>query len=210
MAWVRARGELPVRVVTNWNSIQSGNSALEKFPSQVFFDPESYDATILEQLFWGYNVPSGKPCLEWFKIMLLEPKDVPPHLATAPKYLEALEILKGLHKSPTWILSAYLREIWKHTMEVILRSVGSSCVDACHIYIVMTLPASWPHYVQKRVTDAAESAGMLNPRIAGGVPKLSFISEPEAAAIATLQDVTTQPEIRVRLLSKRYHELLFH
>lgn len=39
---------------------------------------------------------------------------------------------------------------------------------------------------------------MLDSRAVGGVPKLSFISEPEAAALATLQDVGTQPDIKVR------------
>lgn len=208
MAWARARGELYVHLVTNWNSVLSRCSTLEKVPSKLFFDPEMDDATILEQLFWGYNVPLGITSLEWFKIMLLEAKDIPFHLATAPKYIEALGVLEKLQKSPSWILSAYLRGLWNHVLKAIARTVGQSCVDACNLHIVITLPAIWPHYVQKRVSDAARAAGMLNSRATGGVPKLSFISEPEAAAMATLQDVSTQPDIKVRLTFTRLLEAL--
>jgi molecular chaperone DnaK (HSP70) len=62
--------------------------------------------------------------------------------------------------------------------------------------VVITLPAIWPHYAQARMRKAARDAGILDDHVAGPTT-LRFISEPEAAAIATLQDMTDRPDIKV-------------
>lgn len=65
-------------------------------------------------------------------------------------------------------------------------------------HIVITLPAIWPDYARNRMREAAEQAGMLSARVAGETT-LSFISEPKAAALATLSDMEGRCDIMVRL-----------
>lgn len=46
--------------------------------------------------------------------------------------------------------------------------------------------------------EAVERAGMLGKRIAGET-QLSFISEPEAAALATLSEMDGRADVKVRV-----------
>lgn len=128
--------------------------------------------------------------------MQLEWADVPEHIRDAPNYMHAWWLLCDLNQTPSWVLSAFMKGMWNHALQSIERSLGASCLKSCDVHFVVTIPASWPHYIKERYTSAATAAGMLDRRGKHGCPKLDFISEPEAAAIATLQDVTTQPDIK--------------
>lgn len=71
-------------------------------------------------------------------------------------------------------------------------------IDVCAFNVVVTLPAIWPAYAQFRMKEAIEKAGILKAR---GIcdTTLEFISEPEAAALATLQDMSDRADMVVRL-----------
>lgn len=62
--------------------------------------------------------------------------------------------------------------------------------------IIVTLPAIWPHYAQLRMREAIDDAGILDTKSAGK-PTLSFTSEPEAAALASLEDLMGRVELNV-------------
>ncbi|TID04775.1 hypothetical protein CH35J_003145 [Colletotrichum higginsianum] len=55
--------------------------------------------------------------------------------------------------------------------------------------------AIWPDYAKARMRNAAEHAGITQHRPAGKT-SLTFISEPEAAALATTKDVTCKPQAK--------------
>ncbi|KAK9438890.1 Heat shock protein Hsp70 [Metarhizium brunneum] len=59
----------------------------------------------------------------------------------------------------------------------------------------MTLPAIWPHYAQESMRKAAEKAGFFSKRHAGETI-LKFVSEPEAAALATIKDHSKKSTIQ--------------
>lgn len=62
--------------------------------------------------------------------------------------------------------------------------------------IIVTLPAIWPHYAQRRMREAIEEAGILASN-STGKPTLNFTSEPEAAALASLEDLMGRVELKV-------------
>ncbi|UKZ77423.1 hypothetical protein TrVFT333_005144 [Trichoderma virens FT-333] len=89
----------------------------------------------------------------------------------------------------------YLRELWKYTLGCIERAEGASIVELSAFKVVVTLPAIWPAYAQFRMKQAIEKAGILN--LGNTVDTtLEFISEPEAAALASLQDMSDRADMR--------------
>lgn len=93
-------------------------------------------------------------------------------------------------------ISLYLRNLWNDSIEVISRSAGKSVVNFSVFHVVITLPAIWPQYARARMREAAEQAGILKTRLAGETT-LTFITEPEAAALATLADLSEGKTIKV-------------
>jgi hypothetical protein len=64
------------------------------------------------------------------------------------------------------------------------------------VHLVVTLPAIWPHYVRSRMTEALGHAGLLEITRAGQTT-LTFISEPEAAALTCLKENADRFNVRV-------------
>jgi molecular chaperone DnaK (HSP70) len=63
--------------------------------------------------------------------------------------------------------------------------LGDLVNDLC-FHIRLTVPAIWEETERGKMRQAVERAGILNHRLSG-TPDFSFISEPEAAAFASLQ-----------------------
>lgn len=88
----------------------------------------------------------------------------------------------------------YLRELWKFSIITIKRAESALQVDLLSFKIVVTIPAIWPAYAQARMKEAIEKAGIMSRR-AAGEPTLEFMSEPEAAAIAALEDMADKTSV---------------
>ncbi|VUC27157.1 unnamed protein product [Clonostachys rosea] len=140
---------------------------------------------------WGYSVPPSQEPLKWFKLLLLDNEHLPDHFRHAPKLVEAQAQMKELNKGPVDVIADYLRLLWTHSLEQISKSVTPFALARLKFKVVVTMPAIWPLYARLRMRDAVKKAGILDPRAAGET-LLSFISEPEAAALAALTDVDGQ------------------
>ncbi|EXA52290.1 hypothetical protein FOVG_00635 [Fusarium oxysporum f. sp. pisi HDV247] len=86
-------------------------------------------------------------------------------------------------------------KIWDHSVESIRRAIGDGVMKRSKFQVVITLPAIWPPYAQQRMKMAAKQAGILDPRLAGPTT-LRFVSEPEAAALATIKDLSKRSSIK--------------
>ncbi|KAI7771308.1 hypothetical protein ACKAV7_001283 [Fusarium commune] len=95
----------------------------------------------------------------------------------------------GTTKEPVEIVATFIRQIWCHSVEDIRRTTGEDVMKRSKFQVVITLPAIWPPYSQQRMKMAAKQAGILDPRPAG-LTTLRFISEPEAATLATIKDLS--------------------
>lgn len=74
-------------------------------------------------------------------------------------------------------------------------SPSYKAVDNSRFRVVVTLPAIWPDYAKQRMVQAVQAAGILDPRMSVADTILTFVSEPEAAALATLKRVDGRCDI---------------
>ncbi|KAH8715883.1 Heat shock protein 12A [Beauveria bassiana] len=192
-AWAVSKRPEDIQVITNWESETNGCSDRGKCPTQLQYGDIDHETP------WGYNVPTDKDLVRWFKLLLLDEADLPSAVVENPQFKEVREQQGRLRTSPIELVACFLRSLWKHCMENITRALGSGEVASCRFHIVMTVPAIWPHYVQARMKSAADLAGMLQARgtnSARRAPTLEFLSEPEAAALAALAEMHPRPDIK--------------
>lgn len=192
VAWARSSRPEQVNIITSWKSRFNFNSDKEKVPTII--SHEEKDGAPL----WGYVAPQGSASIQWFKLCLLDKEDIPQYQRGSEHLKAAMASLEKSNAHVVDVISDYLRELWQYTMNCIERAEGASIVDVSAFKVVVTLPAIWPAYAQFRMKEAVERAGILNIR---GVfdTALEFISEPEAAALAALQDLSDRADMVVSL-----------
>ncbi|KAM6531674.1 hypothetical protein FSOLCH5_001128 [Fusarium solani] len=188
VAWAYSREPDQIELVTSWDSELNHCSDVEKAPTQLYYDKQADDSQ------WGYSIPADKDPLKWFKLLLLDDRDVPHEVANSAQLREARRLRKELGKDPVEIIGCFLRHIWNHSIDSIKRAVGPDLLLRSKFHVVITVPAIWPHYAQQRMKQAAKMSGILQAR-SGGETVLRFISEPEAAALATLKDLSKRSTI---------------
>jgi molecular chaperone DnaK (HSP70) len=127
---------------------------------------------------------------------LVDEEDLPEEVRGSAKVKQARAYLKKHNKSAIEIIALFLRHLWNHATQHITETVSRNLVNFSKFHIVITLPAIWPDYARNRMKEAASIAGMLAKRSAGET-ELSFISEPEAAALATLAEMESRNDIKV-------------
>jgi molecular chaperone DnaK (HSP70) len=178
-----------MEVITSWESDLHSSPEEEKTPTAISFDAKG-KAT------WGYNIPFDAEQGKWFKLLLIDNKDLPDEVRDSTKIKEARSYLEKHNKTPIQVIAQYLRLLWNHCNQRIVETAGKALINYSKFHIVVTVPAIWPEYARGRMREAAKEAGMLEKRIAGNT-ELSFISEPEAAALATLSDMEGRCDIKV-------------
>ncbi|KAJ0357859.1 hypothetical protein COL154_009698 [Colletotrichum chrysophilum] len=170
-----------IEVISRWESKLNLNSDKEKAPSAILFPGKRGPVS------WGYGIPPNakQEPMRWFKLLLVDEKDLPNKVKDSPQIAAARKMVEEENKDPVEVISAYLTRFWDHAVECIIASHGQDLVDMCRLQVAITLPAIWPDYAKARMRRAVEGAGILKERPAGDTT-LSFISEPEAAALATI------------------------
>ena len=181
--------------------MHSFNRNVEKSPTQLFYGNVGNSAK------WGYAIAPHEMALRWFKLLLLDDDDLPDEVSESTNFQEALELQKLSGKSPTEIISCYLRHLWNHTISRIEMALGAELVQLCQFRLTVTVPAIWPHYAQSRMKKALAAAGILGKRSCGETT-LRFVSEPEAAAFATISDLSARPNLRVSIDPHYFHIVL--
>ncbi|TVY70460.1 Heat shock 70 kDa protein 12B [Fusarium oxysporum f. sp. cubense] len=188
VAWAYSRLPEDIEVVTSWEAELSKCSDLEKVPTQLLYDDDEIAS-------WGYSIPGDEIGLKWFKLLLLEDSDITAEMSNSSQIREARKFLKETNDDAVGAVANFLRELWGHAMEAFIRKYGDELVGQSRIHVVVTLPAIWPPYAQQRMKRAAKMSGILDKRLCGETT-LHFISEPEAAALATIQDLSQRPTIK--------------
>ncbi|KAF5495038.1 Heat shock 70 kDa protein 12A [Colletotrichum siamense] len=191
-SFAHSREPEEIQVISRWESKLNLNSDKEKAPSAILFPGKRGTVS------WGYGIPPNakQEPMRWFKLLLVDEKDLPNKVKDSPQIAAARKMVEEENKDPVEVISAYLTRFWDHAVECIITSHGQDFVDMCRLQVVITLPAIWPDYAKARMRRAVEGAGILKERPAGETT-LSFISEPEAAALATVRDLKKRPNISV-------------
>ncbi|RKL33579.1 hypothetical protein BFJ72_g9803 [Fusarium proliferatum] len=189
VAWAYSREPEEIELVTSWDAELNHCSDVEKAPTQLLYDNNKGTS-------WGYSIPADKDALKWFKLLLLDSGDVPTDVAVSCQLRHARKLLDKKKRDPVEVIACYLRKIWNHAIDSIRRSVGIELLQKSRFHVVITLPAIWPPYAQQRMKQAANASGILDARSCGDT-KLRFISEPEAAALATIKDLSKRSTMKV-------------
>jgi hypothetical protein len=109
--------------------------------------------------------------------------------------MKAKQLLQNAGKTPIEAVADYLRLLWKHAIVNIARSFGEAAVEGLPIRVVCTVPAVWTTDAVRKMREAAKEAGIMDDRLAGETT-LDFVSEPEAAALATFDDLKSRPNFQ--------------
>ncbi|CAJ0545661.1 Ff.00g091340.m01.CDS01 [Fusarium sp. VM40] len=189
VAWAYSREPDEIEIVTSWDTELNHCSDVEKAPTQLYFDENGQNVK------WGYSIPIDKEPLKWFKLLLIDPKDLPTDVARSSQLQEARRLKNKIKKEPIEIIATFLRKLWDHSLDSIRRAVGVDLLKRTKLQVVITLPAIWPPYAQQRMKQASQQSGILDGRPAGATT-LRFISEPEAAALATIKDHAKRSNIQ--------------
>jgi hypothetical protein len=91
------------------------------------------------------------------------------------------QLLAKSGKGAVAVVADYLAQVYKHTKDELIKRYGDLFMRTTDIQCVLTVPAIW--------SDAAKNATLTAARSAGMGPNLTLTSEPEAAAVYTLQDI---------------------
>ncbi|CAK7206639.1 hypothetical protein SEUCBS139899_009441 [Sporothrix eucalyptigena] len=164
-----------INFITSW----PGNGREEgKVPTELWYDDD--DGPV-----WGYEVPADGDPFRWFKLLLLRTEDLDPELSTSDFVIRTRTMMEESGRKVAGLITDYLRLLWEHIMSTIERARGEAVVEALAIHVVITVPAIWKGYARQAMKDAATKSGILDSRLAGAT-KLTFVPEPEAAALSTL------------------------
>jgi hypothetical protein len=165
-----------INIITSW----PGTGREEgKAPTEIFYE--------YGEMSWGYLVPSDGDPVRWFKLLLVQEEDLEPSLRSSEFILRARQYLRLEGKTAIDLIADYLRALWAHTLQSIAKARGQTVLDALRFHVVITVPAIWKGYARRDMKQAAQNAGILDDRLAGET-RLSFVPEPEAAALSTLSE----------------------
>jgi hypothetical protein len=170
VSWAVNGGAKKIRLITDWPNPESANPTSEKVPSCIsYVDGKPTN--------WGFQVGFAEDSFKWIKI-LLEPNH---------KYRKAIEpvkisnrLLGTLKKTAVEVVADYLRFLWTYTTDDIRRRQGDDYLSIYSLRIILTVPAIW--------SDAAKDKTLQAARLAGLPSDITLVTEPEAAALATLRD----------------------
>lgn len=188
VAWALSHHPDDIEVVTSWSSTYSHNSDCKKVPTRIKFDSSGVR--------WGFQSPFDCETIAWFKLLLINEKDLPRDILNCSYYKAARTRQKEIGKSPVEIVASFLACLWQHSLQAIEGCLGEKFIKECRFHIVFTVPAIWPHYAHNLMREAAAKAQILRVRPCG-ITTLQFISEPEAAALAIVKELRKRISIKV-------------
>ncbi|KAL8386330.1 hypothetical protein RB599_007955 [Gaeumannomyces hyphopodioides] len=169
-------------IITTW----PGNGREEgKVPTEIAYGGGG-------EVSWGFEVPADADPVRWFKLLLLRPGDLTDELLHSEILTMGRMFLAKTGKTAVEVIADYLRLLWNHTLDTITKNLGEIVVKSMAFRVVITVPAIWKPYARQSMQEAARLAGILEERSAG-LTTMSFVPEPEAAALATLTEPGRKP-----------------
>jgi hypothetical protein len=201
VAWAFSKQPEDIKIVTGWDCIEFQNVDKGKAPSRIAYGQincnrpaNALEGTDSVKVNWGYGVEDTNAA-EWFKFLLPDEEDQACEAKHSPQIEKARQLLRQAGKTPIQVVADYLRLLWNHAISNIEKDFGEVAVNGLQLHVVCTVPAVWTTRTINRMRQAAKDAGTLNDRLAG-TTTLSFVSEPEAAALATLEDLRVRPNFK--------------
>lgn len=159
------------------------NTDYVKIPSAIKFDNHNP-----QNVTWGIAAKDLPDAVRWFKLLLVNPQDHDEDTRASAYLQRAQADLQALGISPVQAISIFLRRMFEHAVKELTHSLGQATVDSSRFHVVLTVPAIWKEYARQSMREAVKRAGILEKR-QKGLTTHDIVSEPEAAALATLSDL---------------------
>ncbi|KAF5002780.1 hypothetical protein FDECE_10525 [Fusarium decemcellulare] len=185
VSWARSTHPRDIKEITDWPSDDPRN----RRETQV---PTLYD---IHTGRWGYEITSAMVPLKWFKLLLLNEEDIKrEEIRNSQQLREARELLarSGTGLRAVDIVGSYLKDVWDHTYLCLSKMMD---IENLPLRVAITVPAIWPPYAETAMREAANIAGITRQREIGETT-LKLVQEPEAAALASLFQHNSFPEIQ--------------
>ncbi|KAG7294155.1 hypothetical protein NEMBOFW57_004223 [Staphylotrichum longicolle] len=164
-----------INLITTWPDFGREEG---KAPTALLYDEDGNHK-------WGYDIPYNADPLQWFKLLLVPEEDLDDKLRTSDYVLRARKMLRELDKTPVDAIADFLGSLWAHILASIYKERTKSTIATMTFHVVITVPAIWKDAARKDMEMAATKANILQHRAAGPTT-LTFVPEPEAAALVTL------------------------
>ncbi|RCI14700.1 hypothetical protein L249_6937 [Ophiocordyceps polyrhachis-furcata BCC 54312] len=175
IAWAPAEDD--INVISSWKTSNLAHGDKKKVLTTILYGDNH------RQLSWGYEILPKDVPLKWFKLLLIDDEDLPPHIRDSSQLKEAKLQMQTANRHVVQVIGDYIKQLWKVSYQDIERSMGRKQLASVHFHLMVTVPAIWPLYARNRMQQALVYAGVLSERSVVG-----FVSEPEAAAVAVVRD----------------------
>ncbi|KAL8987937.1 MAG: hypothetical protein Q9169_008631, partial [Polycauliona sp. 2 TL-2023] len=130
---------------------------------------------------WGFQIPADGERHKWFKLALDPESTANIDIGQAKYYIDHQAAPPRYNQEPEEIVKDYLTALRRHLEAVLQKTLPQSVVSSTPVDYILTVPAIWTDTAVAKTRTCAELAGMKS---------LKIVSEPEAAAIWALQQVT--------------------
>ncbi|KAL8668801.1 MAG: hypothetical protein Q9168_006582 [Polycauliona sp. 1 TL-2023] len=182
VSWAVNGGSKVIRLINNWPDPTAQNASKDKVPSSIsYIDGKPQK--------WGYTVGLTDESFKWIKILLEENHK---YITTVETVKDSNQLLKKVDKKAHEVVADYLKLLWEYTLDDI-QKFHPTFREIFALRIVLTVPAMWSPAAKDKTLQAALLAGMPSP--------IRLVTEPEAAALATLKDKADDDTLKASDLS---------
>jgi len=183
VAWAPtySKGIRNIHIIEEW-PFQDGQ--YRKVPSQIAYARENGD---LEENVWGFGIEHKHKSYSWTKLLLDRDADTTSY--DDPSIAE--HIGSGFMQLPQFrtaeaVCEDFLREVYDHIMAVLNQEMNEASMLVTKMEVWITLPAIWSDKAKAATLTAARNAGFGSRE----GDEIYTISEPEAAALAVIEELT--------------------
>lgn len=179
VSWAVNGGSKAIRVINNWPNPAAQNAENVKVPSTISYVDGKPSK-------WGYSVGPTDESFKWIKILLEENHK---YNTSVKQVRDSDTLLRKLGKTAQEVVTEYLKLLWEYTLNDI-KKFHPTYQDIFELRVVLTVPAIWSHAAKQKTLQAARMARMPGD--------IRLVTEPEAAALATLKDKAEENSLKVR------------
>ncbi|EDN95710.1 hypothetical protein SS1G_11589 [Sclerotinia sclerotiorum 1980 UF-70] len=160
--------------------------SLGKIPTKIAYKAENLQS--LQTDTWGYAVGADSKSCSWTKLLLDKSafKNRDDEVGPRENIDEGMMHLPP-NRTANGVCEDFLHAMYVHFVNEARQRVGTEAFDMSPMDYWITLPAIWSDEAKQATLDAAKGAGFAK----NSMDQIRTIAEPEAAAIATLQELAT-------------------
>ena len=167
-----------IRLINNWPDPSAQNASKDKVPSSIcYFNGRPQK--------WGYTVGLADESFKWIKVLLEENHK---YVTTVEPVKDSNTLLRKVDKTAQAVVADYLKLLWDYTLDDI-KKFHPEYQRIFALRVVLTVPAIWSPAAKDKTCQAARMAGMPED--------IRLVTEPEAAALATLKDKAQENSLKV-------------